>query len=198
MKQNKTNKLVEPDWERLVAVYNKFQADPSIACVDELDSLADEGSVQSMVYLGVAYRDGLGVNIDEEKAEGYFVRANDLGFTIAGYYLGRLYLDQKNYKKSFEILSSCEEDDYAPTLCCLGYLYLEGYGVEKQTAKAKLLFEKSSKMGNIWAKRRLAKVYMTGDFGLFHVIQGVFLFLISLVYGMLIFAKNMSDERLAG
>ncbi len=198
MKQNKYEELAEPDWDRLVAVYDKFQDSPSTDCIDELSSLAEEGSVNSMVYLGIAYRDGLGVQVDENKAEKYFSSANDMGFVVAGYYLGRFYLDHNNYEKSFEVLSSYEDCDYAPILSSLGYLYVEGYGVEKQVDLAKALFEKSSRMGNIWAKRSLAKLYMTGDFGLFRATQGRFLFLLAVVCGMFIYAKNTSDERLTG
>ena len=189
--------VVEPDWDRLTATYDRFVAEPSIEVIDEFKALADEGSLQSMLYLGIAYRDGQGVKIDEEKATEYFDRANDLGLAIAGYYLGLLYFDQKKYRKSFETLSAWEDDNYAPTLCRLASFYQNGYGVEKQIDKARLLFERSSKMGNIWAKRRLAEIYISGKFGVFRMFQGSPLYLIALVQWLFIY-KEGGDQRTWG
>ena len=187
--------VVEPDWDRLTTTYDRFVAEPSIEVIDEFKALADEGSLQSMLYLGIAYRDGQGVKIDEEKASEYFDRANDLGLAIAGYYLGLLYFDQKKYRRSFETLSDWEDGNYAPTLCRLAYLYQKGYGVEKQFDKARLLFERSSNMGNIWAKRKLAEMYMTGKFGIFRIAQGFASYLIAFIQWIFICKPDMSDER---
>ena len=192
------HQMVEPDWDRLVAAYSRFVAEPTVECIEEFESLVDEGSLQSMFYLGVAYRDGQGVETEEEKAVEYFVRASDLGFAIAGYNLGLLYFDQKKYRKSFETLSAWEDANYAPTLCRLASFYQNGYGVEKQIDKAKLLFERSSKLGNIWAKRRLAQIYMTGKFGVFRTVQGVALYLNAFVQWIFICKPEMADERTWG
>ncbi|MCP3675842.1 MAG: sel1 repeat family protein, partial [Gammaproteobacteria bacterium] len=160
----------EPDFGQLVELYKNYQIYPTAEIIRKLEVLAERGSMQSMVYIGVAYRDGRGVIKNESLAESYFVRAFEEENDIAGYYLGKHYLSQNRYQEAFKVLNKSSMYKYAPTLSCLGFLYLKGYGVEKDLHRSKELLEEASKLGNIWAKRRLADVYKSGEFGMLRLI----------------------------
>lgn len=180
--------------EEIYTAYNTWQSEPSKG-FSELYSLAGKGSIRSIFYVACGYRDGLGVEVDEKLAETFFSQAHDSGYALASYNLGRFYLDREKYQRAFDVLSISEKLKYPPILSCLGYMYMKGYGIEKQLDRAKILFEESSELGNIWAKRRLSRVLMTGKYGVAGYIRGVFLKWVSIAQGAVIYARDPSDER---
>jgi TPR repeat protein len=107
-------------------------------------------------------------------------------------------MSQDRYQESFKVLNINAMYKYAPTLSCLGYLYLNGYGVDKDLLRSKEILEEASKLDNIWAKRHLADVYKSGEFGMFRIIYGYCLMWSSIVRGALIYGKNNLDERMLG
>ncbi len=188
----------EPDFSQLVALYREYQIFPTAKVIRKLEALAERGSMQSMVYIGIAYRDGHGVIKNENLAESYFVRAFEAENDIGGYYLGKHYMSQGRYHEAFKVLNKSAIYKYAPTLCCLGYLYLNGFGVDKDLQKSKEILEEASNLDNIWAKRHLANVYKSGEFGIYKIIYGYCLMWASILKGALIYGKNDLDERMLG
>ncbi len=188
----------EPDYSKLVALFQEYQLTPSEAVIREFDVLADKGSMQSLIYIGVAYRDGHGVQKNLQLAESYFLRAFKAKNDVAGYYLGKLYMEQKRYQEAFEVLNKSAKYEFAPTLSCLGRLYMEGCGVKKDVIRAKELLEKASKLGNIWASRDLASLYISGEFGLFRKSYGFYLMWNSILRGAIINTKDASDQSVLG
>src|ERR1700733_7532496 len=72
----------------------------------EMHNFAKQGSLMAMIYLGLAYQNGICAKRNFEEAERWYQRAADLGLLEGHYHLGRLYLDRKRYadaKKSFDI-----------------------------------------------------------------------------------------------
>jgi TPR repeat protein len=58
----------EPDLAALTRAHGLLRVDPKSA-LNELERLAEQGSIMSMVYIGSAYRDGTGVMRDVSQAE---------------------------------------------------------------------------------------------------------------------------------
>ncbi len=183
--------------EEIYLAFNAWQTEPPKG-VKMLHSLAKKGSIRSVFYVACSYRDGLGVKVDDNLAESFFLQAHDAGFALASYYLGRFYLDRKRFTQALDVLSNSEELNYPPVLSCLGYMYMKGLGSEIQLDRAKNLFEKSAMLGNIWAKRRLSRILLTGRYGIIEYIRGVFLMGISIVFGTVVYARDPSDERFLG
>jgi TPR repeat protein len=188
----------EPDFNQLVELFDQYQSFPSVKVLEKLDVLADRGSMQSMVYIGVAYRDGYGVEKNQTLAESYFVRAFEAENDIADYYLAKLYMSQERYQELFKVLSTSAKYKFAPTLNCLGHMYLNGYGVDRDIYQSRELFEEASKLGNIWGSRNLGRVYMSGKFGIFKKFYGYYLMWAAILRGAIIYSKNNSDERMLG
>lgn len=186
----------EPDLTRLNEAHGLLETDPARA-VKELQSLAELGSLSSMLYLGWAYQKGTGVDVDTKQAEIWFRRAYEKGSKLAIYYLGHLYLGQQEYSKAQEVFAVGASMDYAPAIYCLGQMYVDGAGVSKQPDKARALLEQATALGHIFAKRSLAKLLMSGQFGFFSIFRGGFLLLGALKDGLVVGMKeDLTSDRL--
>lgn len=183
----------EPDMERLAYAYGLLQTMPGPKAIRELEELAELGSLSSMVYLGCVYQHGMGTEQNITAAEAWFRCGYEHGSKLAIYYLGNLYLLKKEYLKAEEIFISGLEVGYSPAIFCLGCMYLEGTGVIKQPEKARVLFEKASSLGHVFAKRFLAKMYLSGSYGGNAFIKGIFL-LVSAMKDFLMIAKSDPDS----
>lgn len=186
----------EPDLIRLNAAYDLLQIDPAQA-IKELQLLAEQGSLSGMLHLGWAYQKGTGNGVEPEQAEIWFRRAYEKGSRLAIYYLGHLYLRQKEYSKAHDIFTTGASMDYVPAIYCLGQMYMDGAGVSKQPDKARALLERATALGHVFAKRSLAKLLMSGHFGVLNFFRGCFLVLGALKDGFVVGMKeDLSSDRL--
>src|SRR4051812_5396643 len=80
----------EPDLEMLESVIVLVGNDPRRA-VEEFKSLADRGSVGSLLWLGSIFEGGDGIPADISRSEEYYQRALEAGSRDAAFNLGRLY-----------------------------------------------------------------------------------------------------------
>lgn len=115
---------------------------------------------------------------------------------LGGYYLGHLYLERKEYSKAHEIFTAGASMNYSPAIFCLGHMYMDGQGVEKDLSKARSLFEKASMAGHVFAKRTLAKLLLSGQFGLLNVFKGSLLFFGAVKDGIVVGSTDPSSDRL--
>lgn len=163
--------------------------------MQELEAL---GSVQAMIFLGCVYRDGKNeVEKNLKKAELFFQKAFVIDSIIPGFYLGRFYFDMQDYKRAFEVLKKSASANYGPTLALLGYLYQNGIGTSQDIDVAIALYQRSLVSGNIWAKKRLSKIFISGERGFLYRFKGAIMFLGALIDGFYIAYKfSISDDRL--
>lgn len=166
----------EPDLESLNRAHKLLESDPSTA-FKELEKLAQEGSIMSMVYMGSTYHNGSTIAKDDEKAEIWLHRASEAGSLFATHELGKLYLAKAEYAKAAELFSIGAECNYSPSLYRLATLYINGKGVAKDRAKAKSMLETSANIGNLFAKRALALALIKGELGEREILKGVFLYI---------------------
>lgn len=186
----------EPDVTRLNEAYALLETDPARA-VRELQSLAEQGSLYGMLYLGWAYQKGTGTAADAKQAEVWLRRAFEKGSKLAIYYLGHFYLQQQEYSKAHEVFAVGASMQYAPAIYCLGQMYVDGTGVSKQPDKARALLEQATALGHVFAKRSLAKLLISGQFGFFSILRGCSLFLGALKDGFVVGMKeDTSSDRL--
>lgn len=142
---------------------------------DELISLANNGDVEAMHHLGVAYEYGedeevlgvLGIEKDLEEAVKWYRKAAEQGYAPAQDDLGDCYYfgdgvdvdyveAAKWYRRAAE-----QGDQFAQN--SLGDCYYYGYGVDVDNVKAVKWYKKSAEQGNTAAKTDLGWCYYCGS-----------------------------------
>lgn len=108
--------------------------------IKNLEKLALNGNVEAIQELGIRYYRGLDVEIDYQKAKGYFDRANSAGCKGSAYYLGMIYYNGNgvpvDHVKAKEYFEKSDANSNVFSTYYLGKLYYWGDGVEKNEAKA--------------------------------------------------------------
>lgn len=122
--------------------------------------LIGKGSILSMANLGhqYEYRPHEQGGSNYVQAGFWYRNAIDSGSAIAALPFGYFCLRRKNYDMAREIFSIGSERKYAPAFVRLADLYIDGIGVDRDYDKARNLLENSSRLGNLWAKRALARM----------------------------------------
>lgn len=90
---------------------------------------------------------------------------SDESFTEKGeawYMMGQAYKQLADFKKAFTCFRKAAAHDYSEAFAMVGDAYLNGQGVEKNPAKARLWYRKGADMGEITATLKLADYYKRG------------------------------------
>ena len=130
--------------------------------VKTLEQLWDKGVATTAYHLGKAYRDGLGVLPDDEKAEKWFRRSAAIGGVQSQYALGRFLQRQGRMGEAVSWYErACEfGNQYAQYR--LGKMCLLGDGVPKDIERAVRLLSTSASQGNQYAQYVLGKLCLQG------------------------------------
>ena len=130
--------------------------------VKTLELLWDKGFIAAAYHLGKAYRDGLGVLPDDEKAEEWFRRSVAIGDAQPQYALGKFLQRQgrKGEAASWYERACESENQYAQYR--LGKMCLLGDGVPKDIERGVRLLSDSANQGNQYAQYVLGKLYLQG------------------------------------
>jgi TPR repeat protein len=89
----------EPDPSRLRRAYDLLETQPKEA-LPELEALAAGGSVWAHIYLGTMFARGMGVEIDDARAESHFSKACASGLNEGCYQLGLFYYARGEHRKA--------------------------------------------------------------------------------------------------
>ncbi len=105
---------------------------------DNIKSLADEGNAEAICLLGVLYKDGIGTNLNFNKARNLFEESHKLGNNKASYSLGYLYLKglgnaNQDYSKAAEWF---EKSTYPMAKHWLAKMNYFGWGLPTNRDKA--------------------------------------------------------------
>ena len=130
--------------------------------VTELETLWDEGYPLAAHLLGKAYRDGLGVKQDRERAIEWLQRAAEKEIDVSQFALGKLLLEKGENVAGLDWLerSAMKGNQFAQYR--LGKLYLAGDKAAKNIPRALEWLEKSASQGNQYAQYALGKLYLFG------------------------------------
>ena len=159
------NELVarEPDLKRLRDAYNLLSTNRTQA-IDELEELANTGSVLSMEYLAHAYQSA--PNIDPVKTEKWYKSAYERGSAKAlinlaiHYHLCGNYVDAENIYKDGVSKNDCA------SMYWLANFYVERKRYDVKSAEIRTLLERSAALGQVRAMQQLSLLYiqrMLGD-----------------------------------
>lgn len=190
-----TSNAHEPDLERLNKAYGLLKTDHKNA-IRELKELAVMGSLLSMVHLGWVYQKGVGTDVNTAEAERWLLRAYHGGSNMGAYYLGHLYMEEKNYLSAIKVFAAGASNKYPPAMYCLAHMYLDGLGIQPQEDVARTLLEEAADLGHIFAKGTLARLLMSGKYGVSSMAKGFVMFIGTLKDVMVVGITDPSSERL--
>jgi TPR repeat protein len=128
--------------------------------------LNNQNNPNSIYLLGYFNFNGIGTNINKQKAFELYQKAVELKNNVAQYNLAKMYLDgdvvEKNPIKVFELTKKLAEKEYSVGINGLGYCYDFGIGTNVNGEKAVELYQKAANLGNSVAQYNIAWMYEHG------------------------------------
>lgn len=109
----------------------------------------------SMNYLGIMYEEGLGVQKNMEVALEFYTKSSQKNNNHGTYRMAGIYLTKKNYEKAIELYISLADKNYAKGVNGLGFMYYNGYGIQKDIVKAFEYFANALEKGNDDARKNI-------------------------------------------
>ena len=137
------------------------------------EEAAGQGNKFAMYSLAGLYLRGQGVEKDEVKARKLYQKSTAKGVPYAAYELAKMCRDdiggeadstvaEDYFSQSFFGFRSMEKESHDDKLQYrLGWMLLHGVGTEKDETAARMWFEKASRLGNLHAQYRLAKIILS-------------------------------------
>lgn len=161
-------KGVPKDYQKALAMFEKAILDDD----HYGDGYSGQKNYEALAYLGVIYRDGLGVEVNREKAIDYLMQSTNNGYgpTISYYELGNLYYAENKYEEALKYYREAKSNSFdhvtdgkytwlneISTKACykLGLMYDSGQGVEMNTDKAIEYMTEAASRGSDGAKKYL-------------------------------------------
>lgn len=115
--------------------------------LDEIQSCADQGNANCLNLLGLFYKQGLGVEKNEEKTFNLIMEAAKKELPAAEYNIGRFYMIglgcDIDFDKAKSWLTIAADHGNQRAAYALGYMYFKGFGVAQDYKKAVSWFELS-------------------------------------------------------
>lgn len=159
-------------------------------------ALAHDGKPYYLVVAARMHMDGVGTEVDRERARDLLDQAISVGVTEAFLQralLARLEGDDAAY---FRLLNEAVNRGCGPSRYYLGVCYLEGLGTNRDVAKAMSLIQQASSGGNLGAQILLARRFLRYPGSLLQFFRGLRLLLSASARHVYLAFANPHDERL--
>lgn len=112
------------------------------------------------------YSQGLGVDVDMDKAIKFYQRAADENFVLSYEHLGNLYLleenDPKKISEALLLFQRAANEDIPTAQYKLGYMYAEGLGVKQDYETARFWYQRAANHNLLEAHIALGLIYENG------------------------------------
>ena len=128
-----------------------------------LKQLWDNGLIMAAHQLGRAYRDGLGVLPDDEKAELWFRHSAEAGNNCSQCALGTLLLEQGQSSEAVSWYERAAATGNQYAQYSLGKLYLQSKSIPQNVSRAEKYLTAAAEQGNQYAQYALGKLYLSGN-----------------------------------
>jgi TPR repeat protein len=173
----------EPDLCRLYDAFHALKEDP-VRGIAELRALAEIDSQMSMLYLGHAYGEGVGVPVDLRQAATWFRHARDKGSPFALRRLGGVLEQMEDFHGAHDAYSTGVTTGDRLSIYYLGRMYMLAPKRHRDPEKARTFLSQATSSGNLLASRDLAYLLIRGHFGVMNRIRGAWMLLALLPKGV--------------
>jgi TPR repeat protein len=182
----------ERDVRVLDDAYSRLSDEP-VRALKQFETLANNGSVLSMLYLANRYQRG--PFEDLAKAEKWYRAAYEQRALNAVFGLGGLYYRQERLGAAEAVFSDGAANGDGVSMYWLASLYVKQGLLESKSEEIRNLLERSAALGQVNAKNQLGILYMKGRFGGRYLLRGLFLYLRSILDAFRVGYKD-PDSRL--
>lgn len=127
---------------------------------------AKTNNAVALTNLGSLYFNGIGTDVDYEKAAQLFLQASQLGSNDAAVNLAFIYLSLKDpsyYETAVKLFEQAAKSDDKTAEFMLGYAYYRGFVVQQDFHKAVQLIRKSADANFDEAHYVMANIYANGE-----------------------------------
>jgi TPR repeat protein len=183
---------LEPDMAALRDAYDSFIKDSTVGR-PKLEALVARGSTMSMLYLANDYKKR---PRDSDKAAELYRIAYQSGSSAALLNLALILYKSGKISDAERLWSEGVAKNDPPSMYWLAHLYLNDLSNVKKQAEAARLLEQANQLGQIRATILLAKMHLTGKYGVRGIPRGLLLFLQSIVSSFGVAYRDPRSRRL--
>ena len=165
---------------------------------DLYKSLADEGHVESQIFVAWMLNQGIGCVKSEEEAKNYFERAASLGSPIGCFYYGRWLTKTGKHTEAYPLYLKSAKDGYLPSMFRVGYSLAHGEGVPIDRQSAYKILSSAALRGHVYALREIAVQDLKGGRGIIGIPLGLIEFILAFFSGIYLSMINDNSDLLRG
>src|SRR6185437_7777421 len=125
---------------------SKLKTNPELA-IDQLTSLAESGSVKSMLYLADALARGSVVKIDFRRARFWYKKIGERGIIFSDHMAGSMSVKLQELEQARVDFWRCASAGFLPSIYRKGYMLSVGYGGNKDLAEARDFWKTAANRG---------------------------------------------------
>lgn len=157
-------------WNGAVA---RFESEDYSAAGAGFQALAEQGSVNALVYLGYMYTEGLGVPADRDKAIHSYRRAAEQGSVHGQWALAMLLHLRNEFPEALSWYVKAAEQSHPSATYWVFSMYSRGEGTDRDAQKAQDYLIAALRLGHIGALRARASQLLQGSEGLGGIARGL-------------------------
>lgn len=184
--------------ERLRAAFAAYKSGQINLAFDSYKQLADEGQVDSQIFIAWMLSQGIGCAKDEEKAAHYYERAALLGNPAGNFYFGRWLTKSGEHARAYGFYSQGMQSKHLPSTFRVGYSLARGKGVSIDLRRAYDALNVAAMQGHAHAIREMAIQDLRGGRGVLWMPVGLLEFLFALCWGVAVAIFNKDSDLVRG
>lgn len=153
----------------MIGIGNLYQNGRGVAidyakAMEWFQKAADLGFADAMNNIGVLYANGLGVDQDSAKALEYYQKAAEQkpNNEVLICNIGIIYFGGEDYTNAMEWFQKAADLGSADASFLIGYMYVEGLGIEQDYTKAMEWYLKAADLGSVDAMNDIGYLYEEG------------------------------------
>lgn len=152
--------LLPTGYEYAGPLFKRRNTQASVALVDWLSGVADQGDPYAQLLIATIYSDFSEPGKDPDRARDYFRKAAESGLAEAQYRLAGVEIDT-NVPRAIELLAEAAGQDHPRANYLLGEYYHLGTNVPKNLDRAIGYYERAMSGGSLTARNNLAWLFAT-------------------------------------
>lgn len=152
--------------EKLIAARKAYKDGLLYLAFDLYQVLADDGHVESQVFVAWMLSQGVGCERDESRATAYCECAAAHGHPMGCFYLGRWLTRAGEHARAYRFYAMGAERQHLPSMFRIGYSLAHGKGVSPDFQRSRKVLQEAAMQGHAFALRELGLQDLRGKRGL--------------------------------